>query len=156
MRTGVRLGIDVGAARIGVSRSDLHGMLATPLETVQRLPEHDALSRLGELISEHEAIECVVGLPINLRGERTASTEHAEAFARALARATPCPVRLVDERLSTKTAQTQLHQTGKNTRNSRQIIDQQAAVIILQHALDIERSLSAAPGSLVSPDESTT
>ncbi len=152
MRVGVRLGIDVGKARIGVARSDPHGMLATPIETVRR--DHDGeadASRIAELVAEYEAFELIVGLPLNMRGERTLSTEDAAGFAHDLAvkltgRAN---VRLVDERLSTVSAQGQLHQVGKRTKESRSVIDQAAAVVILQHALDIERSRGEAPGTLV-------
>ncbi|WP_449282569.1 Holliday junction resolvase RuvX [Leucobacter sp.] len=155
MRSGVRLGIDVGRARIGVARSDLHGMLATPVETVPRDLGGDAdLARIAAIASEHEAFEAVVGLPLNLRGERTPSTEDAERFARRLAdrlAAQAVAVRLVDERLSTVSAQGQLRQAGKKTKQSRSIIDQAAAVVILQHALDVERAREEAPGRAVDP-----
>ncbi|RGE19565.1 Holliday junction resolvase RuvX [Leucobacter sp. wl10] len=153
MRSGVRLGVDVGRARIGVARSDPHGMLATPVETVPRDPGGDAdLTRIAEIAAELEVLEAVVGLPLNLRGERTPSTEDAERFARLLAeRLAPqrIAVRLVDERLSTVSAQGHLRQAGKKTRQSRSVIDQAAAVVILQHALDIERSRDEAPGRAV-------
>ncbi|MGO1538223.1 MAG: Holliday junction resolvase RuvX [Leucobacter sp.] len=156
MQTGTRLGIDVGKARIGVARSDPHGMLATPVETVKRDSAGDAdLVRLEAILIELDAREVVVGLPLNLRGEVTASTDDAERFARRLAeRIAPhgATVRMVDERLSTVSAQGQLHQAGRNTRNSRAIIDQAAAVVILQHALDIERSR----GSLIGVEVDVT
>lgn len=150
MRSGIRLGVDVGKARIGVARSDPHGMLATPVETVPRAADGRAdMMRIAEIAAEHEAFEAVVGLPLNLRGERTLSTEDAEQFAHRLAAhlaRTGVSVRLVDERLSTVSAQGQLRAAGKRTKQSRTIIDQAAAVVILQHALDIERSSGAAPG----------
>ncbi|WP_125099541.1 Holliday junction resolvase RuvX [Leucobacter chromiireducens] len=153
MRSGVRLGIDVGKARIGVARSDLHGMLATPVETVARAADGDAdLERIAELVAELAAFEVIVGLPLNMRGERTLSTDDAVAFAERLALrlgAVDVPVRLVDERLSTVSAQGQLRQAGKKTKQSRSIIDQAAAVVILQHALDTERAQGTAPGSPV-------
>jgi putative Holliday junction resolvase len=157
VRSGVRLGIDVGKARVGVARSDLHGMLATPVETVPRDLGGDAdLVRIAAIATEHDAFEAVVGLPLNLRGERTPSTEDAERFAQRLAdrlSAQEVSVRLVDERLSTVSAQGQLRQAGKKTKQSRSIIDQAAAVVILQHALDIERSRDEAPGHAVDPVE---
>lgn len=155
MRPGVRLGVDVGRARVGVARCDLHGMLATPVETVPRDTSGDAdIARIAAIAAELEAFEAVVGLPINLRGERTPSTDDAEAFAVRLAtRLAPSgvTVRLVDERLSTVSAQGQLRQTGKKTKQTRSIIDQAAAVVILQHALDIERSRGEAPGRAAVP-----
>ncbi|UOQ60809.1 Holliday junction resolvase RuvX [Leucobacter rhizosphaerae] len=153
MRPGVRLGIDVGKARVGVARSDLHGMLATPVETVLRdLDGDSAFTRLVAIAGELDAAEAIVGLPLNLRGERTPSTDDAVAFAEELARRFAplgIPVRLVDERLSTVSAQGQLRQAGKKTKQSRGIIDQAAAVVILQHALDMERARGEAPGSVV-------
>ena len=153
MRTGVRLGVDVGKARIGVARSDPHGMLATPLETVPRdvSDERNDLRRLEAIAAEYEAFEVLVGLPLNMRGERTPSTEDAMQFARDLAERLGeiTPVRLVDERLSTVSAQGNLRQAGRKTKESRTVIDQAAAVVILQHALDIERSRNEAPGELV-------
>lgn len=150
MRSGVRLGVDVGKARVGVSRSDPHGMLATPVETVPRDRSGDAdLARIAEIAAELEAFEAVVGLPINLRGERTPSTEDAEEFAARLAArlaGAGASVRLVDERLSTVSAQGQLRQAGRKAKQSRSIIDQAAAVVILQHALDLERASGEAPG----------
>ncbi|MBN9613760.1 MAG: Holliday junction resolvase RuvX [Actinobacteria bacterium] len=163
MRSGVRLGVDVGKARIGVARCDPHGMLATPLETVPRVldvasdgqPSPD-IRRILELAAEYEAMEIVLGLPLGLSGHRTPSTDDAEAFAERLARASSpqntVPVRLVDERLSTVTAQGQLRQAGRKTKQSRQIIDQAAAVVILQHAIDTERSLGTPPGTVVQTD----
>lgn len=152
MRTGVRLGVDVGKARIGIARSDPHGMIATPIETVQR--DHDGdtdFARIAAIVGEYEAFEVIVGLPLNMRGERTLSTEDAADFAADLAArlAGTAEVRLIDERLSTVSAQGQLRQTGKKTKESRGIIDQAAAVVILQHALDVERSRNEAPGELV-------
>lgn len=154
MRLGVRLGIDVGKARIGVARCDPHGMIATPVETVPRERTGSAdLERIAQIAAELDVIEIVVGLPLNLRGERTPSTEDAADFAGNIARSSGRPVRLVDERLSTVSAQGQLRSAGKNTKGSRQIIDQAAAVVILQHAIDAERGRGIAPGEAVSvPD----
>ncbi|MBS3181099.1 Holliday junction resolvase RuvX [Leucobacter manosquensis] len=147
MRVGVRIGVDVGKARIGVARSDPHGMLATPVETVPRAADDLAdIARIAEIVAEHDALEAVVGLPLNLRGERTPSTDDAARFAERLAARLSVPVRLVDERLSTVSAQAHLRAAGKRTKQSRSIIDQAAAVVILQHALDIERSSGHAPG----------
>lgn len=151
MRSGVRLGVDVGTARIGVARCDLHGLLATPVETVKR--GAGDVERLAEIAAELEAVEIVVGLPIALSGRETASTGDAKAFALRLARSLQVPVRLVDERLSTVSANSALRASGRNAKNSRSVVDQVAAVIILQHALDFERSADSAPGVVVDPDE---
>jgi putative Holliday junction resolvase len=151
MRSGVRIGVDVGKARIGVARTDFHGMLATPVETVPR--GAGDVARIMAIVTELDAAEIVVGLPLSMAGTHTASTEDAELFARQLAIAGNVPVRMVDERLSTVSAQAALHANGRNTRTSRSVIDQVAAVIIMQHALDFERSAGRPPGTVVDPDE---
>jgi len=98
-------------------------------------------------------IEIVVGLPIALSGRETASTGDARLFARELAAVQPAPVRMVDERLSTVSANSALRASGRNAKNSRSVVDQVAAVIILQHALDFERSAQTLPGIVVDPHE---
>ncbi|HEY4269584.1 MAG TPA: Holliday junction resolvase RuvX [Galbitalea sp.] len=151
MRHGTRVGVDVGKVRIGVARSDPHGLLATPVETVQR--GDGDIARILSIATELDAIELIVGLPLSLAGTATASTDDAVAFARALAAVADVTVRLVDERLSTVSAQSQLRASGRSTRQSRSIIDQAAAVIIVQHALDSERSAGTPPGEIAHPDE---
>lgn len=151
MRTGVRLGIDVGTVRVGVAKSDLHGMVATPVETIAR--GDGDVARVLELLAELEVFELVVGLPIALSGRETPSTNDARSFAQRLANATDIPVRLVDERLSTVSAHAALRQAGKSSKQSRPMIDQVAATIILQHALDHERAGISLPGVLVLANE---
>ena len=151
IRPGTRLGIDVGTVRIGVARSDVHAVLATPVGTVPR-GEGD-VAQVVSMVVEFEAFEAIVGLPLALSGARTASTEDAVDFARRLAAAAGVPVRLVDERLSTVSAQRALRATGRDVRRSRPVIDQVAATIILQHALDFERSSGNPAGELIIPDE---
>lgn len=151
IRPGARLGIDVGTVRIGVAVCDIHAMLATPLATVAR--GTGDVSAVIRLIDEHQAMEVVVGLPLALSGSRTASTADAVGFAGRLAAASAVPVRLVDERLSTVSAQRALRSTGRDVRRSRPVIDQVAATIILQHALDFERSSGTPPGERVALDE---
>lgn len=148
-RSGVRLGVDVGKARIGIARSDLHGVLATPVATLSR--GDGDLAGVAELSLEFDVVEIVVGLPLSLSGGTTASTDDAQSFASQLAARCGLPVRLVDERLSTVAAQRVLHESGRNTRQSRPVLDQVAATIILQHALDLERSTGNPPGTLVTP-----
>ncbi len=151
MRTGNRLAVDVGTVRIGVARSDRDGLLATPVETVLRGP--GGLDRVAQLIDEVEAIEVIVGLPIALSGRETASAADARAFALQIARLRRVPVRLMDERLSTVSALSALRASGRNAKSSRAVVDQVAAVIILQSALDFERLASNPPGIVVDPDE---
>jgi putative holliday junction resolvase len=147
MRPGVRIGVDVGKVRVGVARSDRDALLATPLETVPR--GAGTIDRLRELIAELEPVEIVVGLPISLSGGDTASTTDARDLAAQLAAASGVPVRLVDERLTTVSAQRALHDAGRRAKGSRPVIDQVAAVIILQNALDFERAAAQPPGALI-------
>lgn len=147
MRAGVRLGIDVGRARVGVARCDRDGLLATPVETLAR-DDHTIAAILAHG-AELDVVEFVVGLPLSLSGGDTASTTDARDFADRLAEATTFPVRLVDERLSTVTAHRQLQAGGRRAKGSRSVIDQVAAVIILQNALDSERMAGRPPGTVV-------
>ncbi|KZC95534.1 MULTISPECIES: Holliday junction resolvase RuvX [Clavibacter] len=150
MRLGARIAVDVGKARIGLARSDPHGLIATPVETVPRDAAGSAdVRRILEVAAEADCVELVVGLPLALSGRATASTDDAEGFARRLADATEIPVRLVDERLSTVSAQSALRSSGRGSRKQRPVIDQVAAVIILQHALESERAAGSPPGDLV-------
>lgn len=145
MRRGVRIGIDVGDARIGVARSDPSGVIATPVETVRR--GAGDLARLAAITAEEEAVEVVVGLPRSLSGREGPAAVRVREFAHAIARAVaPVPVRLCDERLSTVTAESVLRGQGRKGQKRRAVVDQAAAVVILQNALDTERSAGAAPG----------
>ncbi|GAA2173408.1 Holliday junction resolvase RuvX [Agrococcus versicolor] len=150
MRPGVRLGVDVGRVRVGVARSDRDGLLATPVETIQRDGLDGLVARVRELATEVDAVELVVGLPLSLSGGDTASTQDARDVAAALAAV--APVRLVDERLSTVTAQAGMRLAGRSTRRQKGVIDQAAAVVILQHALDAERG-GRLPGMMVDHEE---
>jgi putative Holliday junction resolvase len=158
MRRGVRIALDIGDARIGVASSDPHGILATPVETVRRGPGD--LDRIVTLVHDLEAFEVVVGLPRSLNGgegpaavkirqitelirqklverlpERADGTETVEAT-----------VRMVDERFTTVTAERMLRERGKKGAKRRAVVDQAAAVVILQHALDFERETGNPPG----------
>ncbi|MEV5413456.1 Holliday junction resolvase RuvX [Thermopolyspora sp. NPDC052614] len=150
MRSGVRLGIDVGTVRVGVARSDPAGLLATPVETVRR--GKGDLARIAAVAAEHEAAEIVVGLPTSLSGREGAAASAAREFAaRLAARLAPLPVRLYDERLTTVTAQQRLSAGGVRGRRQREVVDQMAAVVLLQAALDAERASGRPPGLLVTP-----
>jgi putative Holliday junction resolvase len=144
-RRGRRLGIDVGDVRIGVAVSDPDGILATPVETVAAGP--GAITRLAELVREHEVLECVVGMPVGLSGREGPAATKVRAFCtELLAAIDPVPIRLFDERMSTMTADTMLRQSGRAGRTRRSVIDQAAATVILQTALDSERTRGSAPG----------
>jgi putative Holliday junction resolvase len=134
------LGIDVGAVRVGVAVSDPSGVLATPLATLRRDQRGADLDRIAALAAEYAAVEVVVGLPRSLsggEGPAAATTrEYADALGRRLA---PIPVRLSDERLTTVIASRTLTSRGVRGRRQRAVVDQAAAVVILQSWLDAER-----------------
>ena len=139
-RGGRVLGIDVGTVRVGVALSDPTGTLASPLETLKRAKNHADLDRLAALVAEHEVTEVVVGEPVHLSGASGASAEDAGNYAQELADRIPdVPVILIDERLSTVTAASHLREGGIDSRKQRAVIDQAAAVVILQQFLDSRR-----------------
>lgn len=154
-RSGVRIGVDVGSVRVGVAASDPSGLLATPVRTLARDTSEAAadLAELGRLVAEVEALEVVVGLPRTLAGQEGPAAVEARQYARRLAvLVAPVAVRLVDERLTTVDAHRSLRESGVDSRRQRAVVDQAAAVLILQAALDAERSSGRPPGELVRPD----
>jgi len=135
------LGVDVGTVRVGVALSDPTGTLASPLETLRRAKDLSDVDRLVELVVEHEVAEVVVGEPVHLSGASGASATDAANYAQELADRIPdVPVNLIDERLSTVTAASHLREGGIDSRKQRQVIDQAAAVVILQQFLDSRRA----------------
>ena len=138
----------MGTVRIGVAASDPDGILATPVETVRRDRSGKHLRRLASLAAETEAVEVIVGLPRTLADRISQSTQDAIDVADALAqRVAPIPVRLADERLTTVGAQRSLREAGFRAREQRSVIDQAAAVAILQGWLDERRALIARAAS---------
>jgi putative Holliday junction resolvase len=155
MRAGARVGVDVGTVRVGVARSDPAGILASPVETVRRDPARRSdLDRIVEIVTECEAVEVLVGLPTGLSGREGDAAAGARKYAVDIARrVAPVPVRVVDERLTTVTAHRSLREAGVKGRRHRPVVDQVAAVVILQSALDAERASGRAPGSQVEPGD---
>lgn len=150
MRRGRRICVDVGDVRIGVASCDPDGLLATPVETVPAGSR--ARARIAAIVAEYEAIEVVVGLPRSLSGREGPAAAKVRAFAYGLVPLLPAvPVRLVDERMSTITATHGLRASGVRSRKGRSVIDQAAAVVILQSALDAERVSGNPPGESVEP-----
>ncbi len=146
MRPGVRLCVDVGAVRMGVARSDASGTLAVPESTLDA--RRDWLDELVRLVAEYEPIEILVGLPVSLDGREHAAAQRVREVAAQISSAlSGIPVRLIDERLTTSAAQVQLRQAGVSSRKGRPVIDQAAAVIMLQEALDSERATGRIPGT---------
>lgn len=148
MRPGVRVGVDVGSVRVGVAASDPAGVLATPAATLRRDKKGDSdIAELAALVADRDAVEVLVGNPRGLSGRDGAAAALAAGYARALAaRIAPVQVRLVDERFSTVTATRGLRAAGARGRAVRQSVDAAAAVVLLQAALDTERSTGRPPG----------
>lgn len=143
---GVRLGVDVGEVRVGVAACDPDGILATPLVTLTRdrsaAPDAVAsdLAELARLVAEHEAIEVIVGLPVSLSGREGPAAALAREYARRLGELlAPVPVILADERMSTVLATRRLSERGVRGKRRRTVVDQAAAVEILQSWLDTQR-----------------
>ena len=134
---GVVLAVDVGTVRVGVAASDPHRILASPVETVPA-PGH---ARVAELVRERAAVLVVVGLPTSMSGRAaSASADMARAWCAAIIPLVePVEVRLVDERLTTVSATAALRASGRSARKSRSVVDQAAAVALLQGVLDAPR-----------------
>lgn len=153
MRTGVRVAIDVGSARIGVAACDPAATLSFGVETVSRGPGD--IERLAALVQERDAVEVIVGWPIKLDGTTGPAADAVREFAgRLRRRLAPLEIRMVDERLTTAAAQRGLHDAGRTIRSSRAIIDEQAAVQLLDDALMRERVSGAPPGFILGSDGS--
>ncbi len=133
-RAGVHLGVDPGQVRVGVAVSDPAGLLATPLVT---LPRSGSIEALARLVDEVAAVDVIVGLPRSLSGASGPAEVAARRFADELASAVaPVPVHLSDERFTTTIATRTLSERGVRGRRQRAVVDQAAAVVILQSWLD--------------------
>jgi len=148
MRSGVRLALDIGSVRIGVARSDATGTLAVPECTLDARREW--LPQLQQLVDEWEPLEIVIGLPVSLDGQERAAAATIRSVATEIGTHFPnVSLRLVDERHTTTIAHTLMHESGVSARKGRRIVDQAAAVIMLQQALDTERATGEPPGMLM-------
>lgn len=152
MKQGVRIGVDVGSVRVGVAASDPSAAFAVPVDTLARDTAGGAdLAAIQELVTEREAVAVVVGLPLLLSGEEGTAAQLARSYAAELAlRVAPVPVRLVDERLTTVDAHRRLRDSGVSGRGQRAVVDQAAAALILQAALDLESRSGVPAGETVS------
>ncbi|MCC9196431.1 Holliday junction resolvase RuvX [Arthrobacter sp. zg-Y820] len=152
---GVKLGVDVGLARVGLAVSDPDGMLAMPVKTLKRdAKKNSDIKVLVREAADRNAVQVFVGLPRSMRGTETASTQMARDYADLLLTelersGNGLPVHLVDERLTTVSAHRSLHEAGLNSKDHRRVVDQAAAVAILQQAIDMQRSLGRDVGEPV-------
>jgi putative Holliday junction resolvase len=130
------IAVDVGTVRVGVAASDPDRILASPVETVDA-PGHE---RVAELVAERESVLVIVGLPRSMSGQAaSASAAMARSWVTSFEPLVDVPVRLVDERLTTVAANAALRASGRSARQSRSVVDQAAAVALLQGYLDAGR-----------------
>lgn len=152
---GVKLGVDVGMVRVGLASCDREGILATPVKTLSRDAKKNSDIRVVvKEVSERNAVEVFVGLPRTLKGAEKASAQMARNYALLLVQALEdaglvVPVRLIDERLTTVSAHQALHAAGIGSREHRKVVDQVAAVGILQQAIDMQKARNANVGEVV-------
>jgi putative Holliday junction resolvase len=130
------LGIDLGEARVGLAISDELGALAHPLETIHLKSTPNAIGRITEIAAREKITTVVVGMPRNMNGTYGPAAEKAKAFGKKLESAAGVEVKFWDERMTSIAAQRALHESGRNVKRSRAVIDQVAAQIILQAFLD--------------------
>jgi putative Holliday junction resolvase len=150
MRKGRRLGIDVGKARVGLAISDQDGIIASPFQTIPRQgTPRETAALIGKAIDDYLFLEAYVGLPVSLSGATTESTIDALRVAFAVNEFCGIQIRLVDERLTTVSASANLRMAGKSAKNSRSVIDQEAAAIILEQALATEKNSGLPPGKAI-------
>lgn len=152
---GVKLGVDVGMVRVGLSSCDPDGILATPVKTLSRdVKKNSDVKIVVKEAAARGACQIFVGLPRTLKGEEKASAQMARSYADILVAllqdaTMDVPVHLVDERLTTVSAHQALHNAGMDSREHRKVVDQVAAVEILQHALDMQKARKADVGARV-------
>ncbi len=137
------MGLDVGDRRIGVAISDPLGLTAQPLLTLIRTNRRQDLKSLQRVIRKYSCIEIVVGNPLYMSGDQSPQAAKAQAFAQVLREETALPVHLWDERLTTTEAHRHLHASGLAGTHHRAVVDQVAAVLILQSFLDARRARPA-------------
>ncbi len=141
------LAIDYGSARIGLALGDPTGTLARPLPFLPAKPDARLARDIVDVAKKNEVHLFIIGLPRNMDGSSGDAATKVQAFAATLGQATPIPIKLIDERLSTVQASRQLQEAGKNTRKQRGQIDSEAACVLLQGYLD-----SQTPFPLLPPD----
>ncbi|MBM7848648.1 Holliday junction resolvase RuvX [Arthrobacter roseus] len=152
---GVWLGVDVGLVRVGLAASDPGGLLATPVRTLRRdTKKNSDIQLLLREAQERSAVRIIIGLPQSLKGTDTASTTMAREYSQMVVgflaeSGIELPVVLFDERLTTVSAHRVLSEAGRKTKDHRKVVDQVAAVGILQHAMDTQRSLQRDVGEPV-------
>lgn len=145
MRKGIRYAIDFGDARVGLAKSDIDGILAVPVATLKN--DQELIKNILKEVNETGCLEIYVGLPKHLSGAIGQSATKALNFAHQLAKAlSSVSVRMMDERLTTTSASARLSESGLNTREQKSMIDQVAAIELLEQALEFEKRNNQVPG----------
>jgi putative Holliday junction resolvase len=139
------LGIDFGLKRIGLAVTDPAGRMAFPYQTLVRGDEESLFARLSEIIDQEGIQGIVLGMPHGLAGQETSAVTQVRNFAAQLSRRTAVPIHPVDESLTTAEAEERLREAGVPPSKRKHIVDQQAAVIILESFLQ-RQSAGCAPG----------
>ena len=135
------LGLDVGDRRIGIALSDALGLTAQRLQVFERVGAASDVAVVEALVAQHKVARVIVGLPLTMAGSQGPQAKKVLAFAQHLRRQLSVPVECVDERLTTVQGERALIETGASRRKRKQVIDQVAAQLILQHYLDAQRNL---------------
>jgi putative Holliday junction resolvase len=146
---GALIGLDLGTKTIGVAVSDPDRRLATGVTTIVRKAFTADANAVLALAAERRAAGYVLGLPINMDGSEGPRAQSTRAFARSFARLTALPIGLWDERLSTAAVERDLIATDMSRARRAAVIDQHAAMFILQGALDRLARLRADPGNVM-------
>jgi putative holliday junction resolvase len=144
---GRHMGLDVGDRRIGVALSDETATLASALTTLSRSGARKDATAVAELARRHEVAAIVVGLPLNMDGSRGPQAEKVLALVEGVRRRVSVPVVTRDERLTTVEAEERLREAGHGWRERKRVIDQAAAVVILQEYLDERAAAPARAGA---------
>jgi putative Holliday junction resolvase len=145
LRKGIRYAIDFGDARVGLAKSDIDGILAVPVATIEN--NQELIKKITEHITESGCMEIYVGLPKHLSGVIGQAANKAINFAQQLAKTLPdISMRMLDERLTTTSASARLSESGVNTRQQKGMIDQVAAIELLEQALEFEKRNNQVPG----------
>jgi putative Holliday junction resolvase len=146
LERGRRIGIDFGDVRIGVAVCDLEAILVSPLKTLAN--DQTRMSELQSIFAEIEPIYLAIGNPIHLSGDESKKSRSVQEFVTSLRQIYQGKIFLIDERFSTKNSIAQLHELGKGVKEAKSIIDQMAAVQILNQAILLESSPSGLGSSL--------
>jgi putative Holliday junction resolvase len=146
------LGLDVGSKRIGVAISDPLGITAQGMETLQRQNKRLDFAALGRLVREHAVAEIVVGFPLRMSGEEGVQAEKMQRFAEELRERVQIPVHLWDERLTSAEANRLLRETDMSIQRRGQVVDQMAAVLILQSWMERRAQVAREARALRDPD----